>query len=66
MANKAIDCVKRMLKGEVVTQETSGMSKGDWREFEGNRIEQIQAQSFCRKFNSGAILWPQQTSKILG
>jgi thymidylate synthase (FAD) len=23
------------LKGEVVTQETSGMSKGEWREFEG-------------------------------
>ena len=31
----AIDCVRRMLKGEVVTQETSGMSKGEWREFEG-------------------------------
>jgi len=24
-----------MLKGETVTQETSGMSKGEWREFEG-------------------------------
>ncbi len=24
-----------MLKGEEVTQETSGMSKGEWREFEG-------------------------------
>jgi len=23
------------LKGEAVTQETSGMSKGEWREFEG-------------------------------
>ena len=31
----ALDCVKRMLKGEEVTQETSGMSKGEWREFEG-------------------------------
>jgi thymidylate synthase (FAD) len=31
----AIDCVRRMLKGEQVTQETSGMSKGEWREFEG-------------------------------
>jgi thymidylate synthase (FAD) len=31
----ALDCVRRMLKGEVVTQETSGMSKGEWREFEG-------------------------------
>jgi thymidylate synthase (FAD) len=35
LSSKAIDCVKRMLKGEVVTQETSGMSKGEWREFEG-------------------------------
>ncbi len=32
---KAEDCVRRMLKGEAVTQETSGMSKGEWREFEG-------------------------------
>jgi thymidylate synthase (FAD) len=24
-----------MLKGEEVTQETSGMSKGEWREFMG-------------------------------
>jgi thymidylate synthase (FAD) len=31
----ALDCVKRMLKGEEVTQENSGMSKGEWREFEG-------------------------------
>ncbi len=31
----AIACVQRMLKGEEVTQETSGMSKGEWREFEG-------------------------------
>ena len=31
----ALDCVKRMLKGEEVTQESSGMSKGEWREFEG-------------------------------
>ena len=31
----AMDCVRRMLKGEEVTQETSGMSKGEWREFEG-------------------------------
>ncbi len=35
LSSKAIDCLKRMLKGEVVTQETSGMSKGEWREFEG-------------------------------
>jgi len=30
-----LECVRRMLKGETVTQETSGMSKGEWREFEG-------------------------------
>ena len=30
-----LECVKRMLAGEEVTQETSGMSKGEWREFEG-------------------------------
>ncbi|SIO30985.1 thymidylate synthase (FAD) [Rhodovulum sp. ES.010] len=31
----AMDCVRRMLRGETVTQENSGMSKGEWREFEG-------------------------------
>ncbi|MEL7092265.1 MAG: FAD-dependent thymidylate synthase [Pseudomonadota bacterium] len=31
----AIACIQRMLKGEEVTQETSGMSKGEWREFMG-------------------------------
>jgi len=30
-----LDCVKRMLKGEEVTQENSGMNKREWREFEG-------------------------------
>lgn len=35
LSGKAIDCVKRMLKGEEVTQETCGMSKGEWREFKG-------------------------------
>jgi thymidylate synthase (FAD) len=35
LSGKAVGCLKRMLKGEVVTQETSGMSKGEWREFEG-------------------------------
>jgi thymidylate synthase (FAD) len=35
LSGKAIDCVRRMLKGEQVTQENSGMSKGEWREFEG-------------------------------
>jgi len=35
LSGKAIEVLKRRLKGEVVTQETSGMSKGEWREFEG-------------------------------
>ncbi|RME14712.1 MAG: FAD-dependent thymidylate synthase [Alphaproteobacteria bacterium] len=30
----ALDCLRRMLRGEEVTQENSGMSKGEWREFE--------------------------------
>ncbi|WP_187430462.1 Flavin-dependent thymidylate synthase [Roseobacter fucihabitans] len=34
MSGKALNCVRRMLKGEAVTQETSGMSKGEWREFQ--------------------------------
>lgn len=29
----ALDCVRRMIKGETVEQENSGMSKGEWREF---------------------------------
>jgi thymidylate synthase (FAD) len=33
LSGKALDCVRRMLAGEEVTQETSGMSKGEWREF---------------------------------
>ncbi|MBN2906879.1 MAG: FAD-dependent thymidylate synthase [Rhodobacteraceae bacterium] len=35
MSATAMECVRRMLKGETVTQENSGMSKGEWREFEG-------------------------------
>jgi thymidylate synthase (FAD) len=35
LSSKAIDCLRRMLKGEAVTQESSGMSKGEWREFQG-------------------------------
>ena len=34
LSAKAIDCVRRMLRGETVTQETSGMSAREWREFE--------------------------------
>jgi len=35
ISGKALAALKRMLAGEVVTQETSGMSKGEWREFMG-------------------------------
>lgn len=35
LSGKAVEVLKRRLSGEVVTQETSGMSKGEWREFEG-------------------------------
>ena len=31
----AVDCLKRRLAGEVVTQANSGMSAREWREFEG-------------------------------
>ncbi|PVH30364.1 FAD-dependent thymidylate synthase [Pararhodobacter oceanensis] len=34
LSSKAIDVLKRMLKGEEVTRETSGMSVGEWREFQ--------------------------------
>ncbi len=33
LSAKAKEVLKRRLAGEVVTQETSGMSKGEWREF---------------------------------
>ena len=35
LSSKAIDALKRMLKGEEVTRESSGMSIGEWREFKG-------------------------------
>ena len=35
LSGKAMECIRRMLKGEDVTQETSGMSAGEWREFQG-------------------------------
>lgn len=35
LSGTALDCIRRMLKGEEVTQESSGMSKGEWREFMG-------------------------------
>ena len=34
LSARGLDVVRRRLRGEVVTQETSGMSKGEWREFE--------------------------------
>ncbi|MCE5973017.1 FAD-dependent thymidylate synthase [Sinirhodobacter sp. WL0062] len=33
LSGKAVEVLKRRLGGEAVTQETSGMSKGEWREF---------------------------------
>jgi thymidylate synthase (FAD) len=35
LSQKGLVCLQRMLKGEDVTQENSGMSKGEWREFQG-------------------------------
>ncbi|WP_227285080.1 FAD-dependent thymidylate synthase [Boseongicola sp. H5] len=35
LSGKGVDCLRRMLSGERVTQKNSGMSKGEWREFEG-------------------------------
>jgi thymidylate synthase (FAD) len=34
-SGKGMAVLRRMLAGETVTQETSGMSKGEWREFDG-------------------------------
>ena len=34
LSASALGCIRRMLAGEDVTQEASGMSKGEWREFE--------------------------------
>ncbi|WP_411839583.1 FAD-dependent thymidylate synthase [Paracoccus sp. ME4] len=33
LSGKGVDLIKRRLAGEVITAETSGMSKGEWREF---------------------------------
>ncbi|MGB0799894.1 MAG: FAD-dependent thymidylate synthase [Planktomarina sp.] len=35
LSEKGLVALRRMLAGEKVTQESSGMSKGEWREFEG-------------------------------
>lgn len=34
LSGRAVEVLKRRLRGETVTQESSGMSKGEWREFE--------------------------------
>ena len=34
LSSKALDCVRRMIAGENVKQETSRMSKGEWKEFQ--------------------------------
>jgi len=34
LSAKAMACLRRMLKGETVTEASSGMSAGEWREFE--------------------------------
>lgn len=34
LSGRAMDCVRRMVRGEAVTQDTSGMSAGEWREFQ--------------------------------
>ena len=34
LSSTALACVRRMLRGEAVTQENSGMSAGEWREFQ--------------------------------
>ncbi|MEO1551942.1 MAG: FAD-dependent thymidylate synthase [Pseudomonadota bacterium] len=35
LSGRGVEAVKKMLAGEEVTQESSGMSKGEWREFMG-------------------------------
>ncbi|SHM48041.1 thymidylate synthase (FAD) [Paracoccus solventivorans] len=35
LSGKGVEVLKRRLVGETVTQENSGMNKGEWREFEG-------------------------------
>ena len=35
LSARGVECLRRMVAGETVTQETSGMSAGEWREFRG-------------------------------
>lgn len=39
LSGKGLDCVRRMVRGETVTQESSGMSAGEWREFQAMLAE---------------------------
>ena len=34
LSAKALECLRKMLAGQAVTQESSGMSRGEWREFQ--------------------------------
>ncbi len=34
LSARALDCIRMMIRGEEVTQEISGMSAGEWREFQ--------------------------------
>ena len=42
LSGPAMDCLRRMLAGEEVTRETSGMSAGEWREFQAMLTAQNQ------------------------
>jgi len=39
LSAKAAGCLRRMLRGEVLTEESSGLSKGEWREFAGTWLD---------------------------
>lgn len=39
LSAQMLDCLRRMLKGEAVTQETSGLSAREWREFQAMLAE---------------------------
>jgi hypothetical protein len=43
---KGVEVLRRRLAGEVVTQETSGMSKGEWREFRAGADSDLILRSF--------------------
>jgi len=43
-SGKGMAVLRRMLTGETVTQETSGMSKGEWRELEAEIVKEFQSR----------------------